>query len=111
MQSVSTNAFFDRAFAEAKAAGARGELPVGAVIVREGVIIAAAGNATRQTNDPTAHAEVVAIRHAGAALKAERLTGCDLYVTLEPCTLCAAAISFARISGSISRPSMRRAAR
>ena len=92
-----TQAFFDRAFDEARAAGARSELPVGAVVVREGAIIGAAGNRTREDNDPTAHAEVLAIRQACSALRAERLNGCDLYVTLEPCTLCAAAISFARI--------------
>jgi len=89
--------YLDRAFEEARAAAQRGELPVGAVIVREGAVIAAAGNRTREWNDPTAHAEVVAIRAACAALSSERLIGCDLYVTLEPCTLCAAAISFARI--------------
>lgn len=97
MQDRSSAAFFDAAFAEARGAAARGELPVGAVIVRDGAIIAAAGNETRAGHDPTAHAEVLAIRRACAVLKAERLTGCDLYVTLEPCTLCAAAISFARI--------------
>lgn len=83
---------------EARAAGARGEVPVGAVIVgREGVI-AQAGNRTRELNDPTAHAELLAIRAACAALGQERLTGYDLYVTLEPCPMCAAAISNARIA-------------
>ena len=89
--------FLDAAFAEARAAAARGETPVGAVIVADGAIIARAGNRTREMNDPTAHAEVLAIRAAAAALANERLGGCDLYVTLEPCAMCAAAISFARI--------------
>ena len=86
-----------RAFAEARAAAARGEVPVGAVIVCGGEIIAACGNRTLQARDPTAHAELLAIREAAAALGSERLTDCDLYVTLEPCAMCAAAISFARI--------------
>jgi tRNA(adenine34) deaminase len=85
------------AFAEARNAAARGEVPVGAVIAREGSIIAAAGNRTLEARDPTAHAELLAIRAAAAALGSERLTDCDLYVTLEPCAMCAAAISFARI--------------
>lgn len=85
------------ALEEARAAAARDEVPVGAVILRDGVVIAAAGNRTRELNDPTAHAEVLAIRAACAALGQERLTGCDLYVTLEPCPMCAAAISAARI--------------
>ncbi|WP_298725939.1 nucleoside deaminase [uncultured Ferrovibrio sp.] len=89
----------DAALEEAKAAAARGEVPVGAVIVdgASGEIVARAGNETRALNDPTAHAEVLAIRRAAAALGAERLGGCDLYVTLEPCTMCAAAVSFARL--------------
>jgi tRNA(Arg) A34 adenosine deaminase TadA len=86
-----------RALEEAREAAARGEVPVGAVVVKDGRILAAAGNAPRFTSDPTAHAEILAIRQACAALGDERLTGCDLYVTLEPCTMCAAAISFARI--------------
>jgi tRNA(Arg) A34 adenosine deaminase TadA len=85
------------ALGEAEAAAARGEVPVGAVIVSEGRIIARAGNRTMQDHDPTAHAEIVAIRAACEALGSERLPGCDLYVTLEPCPMCAAAISFARI--------------
>lgn len=85
------------AFAEALSARAAGEVPVGAVIVREGRIVARAGNRTRRDNDPTAHAEIVAIREACRSLGRERLTGHDLYVTLEPCAMCAAAISFARI--------------
>ena len=86
------------ALAEAKAAGDRGEVPVGAVIVDSaGLVLASAGNRTRESNDPTAHAEVLAIRAACALMKSERLNGCDLYVTLEPCAMCAAAISFARV--------------
>ena len=86
------------ALAEAKAAGDRGEVPVGAVIVNSaGLVLASAGNRTRESNDPTAHAEVLAIRAACALMKSERLNGCDLYVTLEPCAMCAAAISFARV--------------
>lgn len=89
----------ERALAEAAAAAARGEVPVGAVIVEPatGRIVAAAGNRTEELSDPTAHAEVLAIRQACAALGAPRLPGLDLYVTLEPCALCAAAISFARL--------------
>ena len=83
---------------EARAAGARGEVPVGAVVVRpDGTVIAAAGNRTRELNDPTAHAEMLALRAACAALGQERLGGCDLYVTLEPCPMCAGAIANARI--------------
>jgi tRNA(adenine34) deaminase len=89
--------FMDLALEEAQAAASRGEVPVGAVIVRAGTLVARAGNRTRELADVTAHAEVLAIRAASERLAAERLTGCDLYVTLEPCTLCAAAISFARI--------------
>ena len=86
-----------RAFAEARAAAARGEVPVGAAVVLKGRVIASAGNRPRELNDPSAHAELLAIRQACAAAADERLTDCDLYVTLEPCTMCAAAISFARI--------------
>lgn len=82
---------------EARAAGARGEVPVGCAIVRDGAILAVAGNRTLADKDPTAHAEIRAIRAAAAAIGSERLTDCDLYVTLEPCAMCAAAISFARI--------------
>jgi tRNA(adenine34) deaminase len=89
--------FMEVAFEEARAAASRGEVPVGAVIVKSGLIIARAGNRTREKNDPTAHAEIEAIRMACAEIGDERLTDADLYVTLEPCTLCAAAISFARI--------------
>ena len=87
----------DRAFAEARAAAAAGEVPVGAVVVRAGAVIAAAGNATRRERDPTAHAEMVALRAAARSLGDDRLAGCDLYVTLEPCAMCAGAISHARI--------------
>ena len=87
-----------KALVQARAAANRGEVPVGAVIVDgAGKVIALAGNRTRELSDPTAHAEVLAIRAACLALGAERLTGCDLYVTLEPCPMCAAAISNARI--------------
>jgi tRNA(Arg) A34 adenosine deaminase TadA len=85
------------AFDAARAAGALGEVPVGGAIVCDGGIVAAAGNRTIADRDPTAHAEMLAIRTAAAALGSERLAGCDLYVTLEPCAMCAAAISFARI--------------
>lgn len=89
--------FMDAALDEARAAALRDETPVGAVVVRDGVILARAGNETRALSDPTAHAEILAIRRACAAIGSERLPGCDLYVTLEPCAMCAAAISFARI--------------
>ena len=87
----------DDALAEARAAQEADEVPVGAVIVREGAVLARAGNRTLRDRDPTAHAEMVAIRAAAAAIGSERLTECDLYVTLEPCAMCAAALSFARI--------------
>lgn len=89
--------FMAQAFAEAEAAAERGEVPIGAVIVRGTEIVARAGNRTRELNDATAHAEILAIREASDRLGQERLTGLDLYVTLEPCTMCAAAISFARL--------------
>lgn len=86
------------ALKEARAAAERGEVPVGAVVTGAGgAIIAAAGNRTIERKDPTAHAELLAIRKAAAVLDSERLADCDLYVTLEPCAMCAAAISFARI--------------
>lgn len=81
----------------AREAARQEEVPVGAVIVRDGVIIASAHNRPRGLNDPTAHAEILAIREAARLLQTERLEGCDLYVTLEPCAMCSAAISFARI--------------
>jgi tRNA(adenine34) deaminase len=85
------------ALEEARKARDRGEVPVGCVVVRDGTVLAAAGNRTLADRDPTAHAEVLAIRAAAQSLGSERLTGCDLYVTLEPCAMCAGAISFARI--------------
>jgi tRNA(adenine34) deaminase len=89
--------FMDLALAEAEAAGKRGEVPVGCVIVQDGNVIARASNRTLADKDPTAHAEMLALREAASAIGDERLTGCDLYVTLEPCAMCAAAISFARV--------------
>jgi tRNA(adenine34) deaminase len=89
--------FMDRALQEARTAGDAGEVPVGCVVVRGNAVVAATGNRTIGDRDPTAHAELLAIRAAAAALGTERLTDCDLYVTLEPCAMCAAAISFARI--------------
>jgi tRNA(Arg) A34 adenosine deaminase TadA len=94
---ANTNHFMKLALAEARSAGARGEVPIGAVLVLDNAVVAKAGNRTRELNDVTAHAEIAAIRIACEALGQERLTGADLYVTLEPCTMCAAAISFARI--------------
>ncbi len=89
--------FMDAALAEAAAAASRGEVPVGAVIVSGGEIIARAGNRTIELHDPTAHAEVLAIRATCTELGHDRLEDCDLYVTLEPCAMCATAISFARL--------------
>ncbi|MEZ5769667.1 MAG: nucleoside deaminase [Paracoccaceae bacterium] len=90
--------FMDLALDEARAAAARGEVPVGAVLVGpDGDVLAQAGNRTRELSDPTAHAEMLVIREAARRLGSERLAGADLYVTLEPCPMCAAAISFARI--------------
>ncbi len=86
------------AFAQAEAAALRGEVPVGAVVVSaQGKVLARAGNQTLELKDPTAHAELLAIRAAASHLGSERLIDCDLYVTLEPCAMCAAAISFARL--------------
>ena len=88
----------ERALREARLAAERGEVPIGAVIVGpDGTVLAEAGNRTEETSDPTAHAEMLAIRAAAARLGAPRLVDCDLYVTLEPCPMCAQAISFARI--------------
>jgi tRNA(adenine34) deaminase len=89
--------YMEMALTEARAAALRGEVPVGAVLVCDGVVVARDGNRTREGNDPTAHAEILVVRAACRSLKQERLTGCDLYVTLEPCAMCAAALSFARI--------------
>jgi tRNA(adenine34) deaminase len=92
-----SQSFMDLALTEARSAQAAGEVPVGCVIVRDGAVIAQTGNRTITDRDPTAHAEMLAIRAAARALGSERLTECDLYVTLEPCAMCATAISFARI--------------
>ena len=91
------NSIMDVALAEARVAQSMGEVPIGAVITHQGAIIARAGNRTRTLNDPTAHAEILAIRYACEALGSQRIEGCDLYVTLEPCAMCAGAISHARI--------------
>ncbi|WP_209006147.1 nucleoside deaminase [Stappia sp. 28M-7] len=93
----STGGFMDLALEEARAAAGRGEVPVGAVLVRGGEVLAADGNRTLELSDPTAHAEILVMRRAAASLGSQRLPDCDLYVTLEPCPMCAAAISFARI--------------
>ncbi|MBU6395231.1 MAG: tRNA adenosine(34) deaminase TadA [Sphingomonadales bacterium] len=87
-----------RALEAAARAAEAGEVPIGAVIVKDGVVIAAAHNSPREDHDPTAHAEVMAIRAAASALGHERLTGCDLWVTLEPCAMCAGAIVHARLA-------------
>jgi tRNA(adenine34) deaminase len=97
MAEVSKPDAMELALAEARQAAARGEVPVGAVVVRDDEVLARAGNSPRALHDPSAHAEMLAIRRACDAIGDERLTGCDLYVTLEPCTMCAAAISFARV--------------
>jgi tRNA(adenine34) deaminase len=89
--------FMDLALAQARVAAAAGEVPVGCVIVRNGEVVARTGNRTLTDRDPTAHAEMLAIRQAAAAIGSERLVDCDLYVTLEPCTMCAGALAFARI--------------
>jgi len=89
--------FMDEALAQARAAVAAGEVPIGCVLVRDDEVIARAFNRTLLDRDPTAHAEMLAIRAAAATIGSERLVDCDLYVTLEPCAMCAPAISFARI--------------
>jgi tRNA(adenine34) deaminase len=94
---LAAQSFMDLALDEARKAEAAGEVPIGCVIVSDGEVIARAGNRTLADRDPTAHAELVAIRRAAAVLGSERLADCDLYVTLEPCAMCAGAISFARI--------------
>jgi tRNA(adenine34) deaminase len=88
---------FDIAFQEAQQAALEDDVPVGAVIILEGKIIAQAGNRVERNHDPTAHAEILVIREAAALLKTPRLVGCDLYVTLEPCAMCAQAMAHARI--------------
>ncbi|MEM1019976.1 MAG: nucleoside deaminase, partial [Pseudomonadota bacterium] len=90
-------AFIAAAFDEARRAASRGEVPIGAVVVRDGTLLAAAGNDVVGAKDPTAHAEMLVLRQAAKVLNNERLLGCDLYVTLEPCPMCAQAISLARI--------------
>jgi tRNA(Arg) A34 adenosine deaminase TadA len=94
---MSKASFMEHALEEAKLAAQRGEVPVGAVLVHKGTIISRNGNRTLELKDPTAHAEVLVIREAAAKLENERLYDCDLYVTLEPCPMCAGATSFARI--------------
>ncbi len=94
---MTARSFMDLALKQAQIAEMAGEVPIGCVIVRDGAVIAQAGNRTLTDRDPTAHAEVLAIREAARLTGSERLTDCDLYVTLEPCTMCAGAISFARI--------------
>jgi tRNA(Arg) A34 adenosine deaminase TadA len=96
-ETIDKTSFMDIALQEAVAAAERGEVPVGAVLVKNGEILARDGNRTLELNDPTAHAEVLVVRAACSLLHSQRLTGCDLYVTLEPCPMCAGAISFARI--------------
>jgi len=95
----SNESYMEMALLEAESASERGEVPVGCVIVdpQSGAVLARAGNRTEELDDPTAHAELLAIRHAAKQAGSARLTGCDLYVTLEPCAMCATAISFARI--------------
>lgn len=94
---MAEESFMSMAIEQAKAAAMRSEVPVGAVLVYQNQVIARAGNETRALNDVTAHAEILAIRRSGLELSQERLIDCDLYVTLEPCAMCAGAISFARI--------------
>ena len=97
IRGMTVPSFMDLALKTAKNAGNAGEVPIGCVIVRDFVVIATAGNRTLTDRDPTAHAEILAIRQATSAVGSERLVDCDLYVTLEPCTMCAGAISLARI--------------
>ena len=97
IRGMTTPSFMDLALKTAKNAGKAGEVPIGCVIVRDYEVIATAGNRTLTDRDPTAHAEILAIREATRLVGSERLVGCDLYVTLEPCTMCAGAISLARI--------------
>jgi tRNA(adenine34) deaminase len=94
---MTASSFMDLALKAAENAGKSGEVPIGCVVVLNGEVIAAVGNRTLTDRDPTAHAEILAIRLAAEVIGSERLVDCDLYVTLEPCTMCAGAISFARI--------------
>ncbi|MBE0703916.1 MAG: nucleoside deaminase [Afipia sp.] len=94
---MTAQSFMDLALKQAEIAASGGEVPIGCVVVYDGAVIAQAGNRTLADRDPTAHAEMVALREAARKLGRERLTDCDLYVTLEPCTMCAGAISHARI--------------
>src|ERR1051325_2916472 len=96
-RAMSAPSFMDLALKAAETAGKSGEVPIGCVIVRDNQVIATAGNRTLSDRDPTAHAALLALREAARTIGSERLVDCDLYVTLEPCTMCAAAISFARI--------------
>jgi len=98
MKAGGFRSFMGRALALAREAAAAGEVPIGAVVVKDGQVIGEAHNAPRDLNDPTAHAEILAIRRAAAALGDERLAGCELWVTLEPCAMCAGAIAHARIA-------------
>lgn len=98
MNDAGFRSFMPRALAAAGQAAAAGEVPIGAVIVKDGVVIAEAHNSPRTDHDPTAHAEILAIRRAAKVLGDERLTGCELWVTLEPCAMCAGAIAHARIA-------------
>jgi len=97
IRGMSAPSFMDLALKAAENAGKSGEVPIGCVIVRNSEVIATAGNRTLADRDPTAHAEIIAIREAARKIGSERLVDCDLYVTLEPCTMCAGAISFARV--------------
>ncbi len=95
---ASDDAWMDEALVLARAAGARGEVPVGAIVVKDGVVVGRGGNAPIAANDPTAHAEIAALREAANFVGNYRLPGCELYVTLEPCAMCAGAIMHARIA-------------
>jgi tRNA(adenine34) deaminase len=95
---LTDDAWMDEALVLAREAGARGEVPVGAIVVRDGVIVGRGGNAPIAANDPTAHAEIAALREAAKVVGNYRLPDCELYVTLEPCTMCAGAIMHARIA-------------
>src|ERR1051325_11449672 len=97
IRGMTAPSFMDLALKAAETAGKAGEVPIGCVIVRDNAVIATAGNRTLTDRDPTAHAELLAIREVARRIGSERLVDCDLYVTLEPCTICVAAISFARI--------------